>query len=302
MHCPNCQKTVGVIFVLYYISMYSLTPQLLANFPYSQYANPQSIQRGREYHKRGNVWNIELTGDNKAICFVEGHSGEYEVTIEVNKKGELLFDCDCSYADEGNFCKHMVAAALELSEYLKDEEDFNEDGEDEDEYDEDNIIPACPPTPGGNWQNKLKETLASVPRRSSTSPNLSRYVAVILLTRSQMGYYGYGSAASPSYHYSLEPLIIKSNEWYGLAGGEKKSPQEINEFLETNKKWIKAGERMFQQVNPAGCLNLNQEAVSFLNSNLKRNAHVWHRHQQCVHVPVHACQTGSACFPRQFLP
>jgi non-specific serine/threonine protein kinase len=237
-----------------------ISPQLLDNFPYSQYADAQSIQRGRAYYKDGRVWNVELVTDQQAVCLVQGDSNEYEVTIEVNKKsGELAFDCDCPYA-EAHFCKHMIAAALELSEYLKDEDDFDYD---EDDDDEDNIIPASP-APSENWQNKLKETLALTPRKSS-SLNLSRYVSVILLTRSQMGYYGYGSTARPSYYYSIEPLIIKSNEWYGLAGEEKKSPQEINAFLETNKKWIKASERMFQHTNPLGCLNLDPDAASLVN-------------------------------------
>jgi len=42
---------------------------------------------------------------------VEGDSGEYTVEIEIDKKsGELTFECDCYFADEGNFCKHMFAA------------------------------------------------------------------------------------------------------------------------------------------------------------------------------------------------
>ncbi|MBK8784856.1 MAG: hypothetical protein IPO22_24410 [Anaerolineales bacterium] len=119
---------------------------------------------------------------------------------------------------------------------------------------EDNDAPAFPFAPsatGGNWQSQLKETLASSPRKST--PNLSRYVALVIMERSRMGSYGFGNAYRATYSYSLIPFIIKANEWHGLAGDEKKSPQEIHAFLETNKKWIKAGERLFQQVNPAGC-------------------------------------------------
>jgi non-specific serine/threonine protein kinase len=239
--------------------MHSLTPQLLETFPYSQYADPGSIQRGRAYYKDGRVWSVELVTDNEAICLIEGNSNEYTVKIEVDQEsGSLTFDCDCPYADEGNFCKHMVAAGLELSEYLKEDDEYDEDEE------EDNIVSPSPSAPSGNWQNKLKETLALAPRKSNP-PNLTRYVAVLLMERARMGMYGYGSDYRSNYSYSLTPFIIKSNEWYSLAGGEKKSPQEINEFLETNKAWIKKGERLFQQANPAGCLNLNPDAVSFLN-------------------------------------
>ena len=96
-----------------------LTSQLLDKFPYSRYADPKTIQRGHAYYKDGRVWDITLTGNNRrAICMVDGDSGEYSVEIEVDQKsGELYFECDCPYAEE-HFCKHMVAAALELSDFL----------------------------------------------------------------------------------------------------------------------------------------------------------------------------------------
>ncbi|HTY62034.1 MAG TPA: SNF2-related protein [Acidobacteriota bacterium] len=236
-----------------------ITTELLKNFPFSRYADPGSIQRGREYYRRGNVWNVELVDENKAHCSVEGQSGEYTVEIEVSEKtGELLFDCDCPYADEGNFCKHMVAAALKLNAYLEEEQDESHD----EEYQDETV--STPPPSSQNWQKKLSETLALAPRRS-TSPNLMHYAAVVLLTRSQMGYYGYGSTNHSSYYYSLEPLMLKAGDWNLLAGSEKKSPQEINEFLEADKKWIKAADRMFQRLNPAGCLNLSPDSVSFMN-------------------------------------
>lgn len=245
--------------MFYTLRMPSLTPELIAKFPFSHYADPGSIQRGRAYYKNGRVFDISLFGSNRAVCQVDGDSGEYTVEIEVNKKtGELIFECDCPFADEGNFCKHMVAAALELKDYLEEEEEFydEEDGED--------FIPVPPPS-SRNWEKKLGETLALAQRRS-TSPNLTRYVAVVLLTRSRMGYFGYGSAYRNNYYYSLEPLILKASDWAPLANDWKKSPQEINGLLESDKKWIKAADRMFHQVNPAGCLNLNPNSASFLNA------------------------------------
>ena len=84
--------------------MSSLTPDLITNFPFSQYADPGSLQRGRAYYKDGRVFDVSLVGNNKAICTVDGDSGEYTVEIEISKKtGELLFECDCPFADEGNF-------------------------------------------------------------------------------------------------------------------------------------------------------------------------------------------------------
>ena len=238
--------------------MASLTSKLLDSYPYSRYADPRTIQRGHAYHKDERVWDITLSRhDTRAICRVDGDLGEYTVEIEVDQKsGELNFDCDCPYAED-HFCKHMVAAALELSEYLK--EDGNEFAEDDEE-----IIPMFPARSSGNWQSKLNETLARVPRRLSSS-NPLRYIALVVMTRSQYGYSSYGNPYWNAYFYALQPFIIKESEWDLIGGGLLKSPHEINDFLQTNKKWMKVAERQHQQVNPAGCMNLSSEAVSFLN-------------------------------------
>src|SRR6266498_903185 len=239
--------------------MVQLTSNLLDSYPYSRYADPKTVQRGHAYYEDERVWDISLSRNNsKAICRVDGNSGEYTVEIEVDQKsGQLYFECDCPYA-ENNFCKHMVAAALELSEYLKDEEDdFDEEFEAE-------IIPAPRPQTSRNWQNKLNETLAQVPHRAPSS-NYVRYVALIVMTRSRFGYYGYGNPYQSSSSYSLEPFIIEATEWNLLGGSSLQTPQEIQNFLNTNKKWIKAGERVDQQMNPGGCINLTPDAASFLN-------------------------------------
>ncbi|MCC6986291.1 MAG: hypothetical protein IT309_07680, partial [Anaerolineales bacterium] len=90
-----------------------LTSQLLDAFPYSRYATAQTIQRGRAYYKDGRAWDVSMISDQKATCLVDGDTGEYTVEIKIDKKsGELDFECECYYADEGNFCKHMVAAAM----------------------------------------------------------------------------------------------------------------------------------------------------------------------------------------------
>jgi non-specific serine/threonine protein kinase len=189
---------------------------------------------------------------------VDGTSGEYIVGIEVDQKsGQLYFDCDCPFA-ENAFCKHMVAAALELSEFLKEEED------DFVEADRDEPTPFLPSQSSRNWQHRLDATLSLAPRHSSLG-GYTRYVALVILSRTRSAYYGRGTPLQSPYFYSLEPFIIRANEWNLLGGGLPKSPQEINDFLNTNKRWGKAGEQLHQQMNPAGCLNLSPEAASFVN-------------------------------------
>ncbi len=192
---------------------------------------------------------------------VDGDSGEYAVEIEVDQKsGELYFECDCPYAEE-HFCKHMVAAALELSDFLKED---GSDFDDEEEDEEEEFVPTQPSRSSGSWQNKLNETLAQVPQRAS-SGNVQRYIALVLLTRFQFGYSGYGNPYWASYSYSLEPFMIRQNEWNELGGSQLRSVQEINEFLGTNKKWLRSGERVRHQLSPAGCINLAPDAVAMLN-------------------------------------
>ncbi len=242
--------------------MHSLTAQLLDNFPYSKYADAQSIQRGHIYYKEGHVLDAILSRNNsRAVCEVEGQSAFYTVEIEVDQEsGRLGFDCDCPYAED-HFCKHMVAAALEVRAILKEEADFEEE-----EEEEVSIIPQNPP-PTGSWQNKLKETFSLIPRRASAPvSNYNRYVALVIMERSLQYGYVYGSANRVSYSYSLEPFMIKTNEWDLLQGDKlPATPQEINKLLDSTPKWIKAGNKMYQQVNPLGCLNLTHDAVAFLN-------------------------------------
>ena len=233
--------------------MQRLTSTFLDNYPYSHHATPQTIQRGRAYYKDGRVWNTELINDQKVVCLVDGDSGEYTVEIEIDKKsGELTFDCDCPYA-ETDFCKHMIAAALEVSEYLKEEEDYEED--DEEEFDA--------PAPKGDWKNKLTQTLALMPRQSSAGSQGKRYAIAIILERNRYNFYNYGSNTSHSY--SLEPFIIKESEWSPLQEVKEFNPERVNHLLETSKNWIKTEGQYYPSFNSKGCLNLTQEAFSFVS-------------------------------------
>jgi non-specific serine/threonine protein kinase len=236
--------------------MHRLTSQLLDNFPYSKYATAQTIQRGRAYQKDGRAWNVELVSDQKAVCMVDGDTGEYTVEIEIDKKsGELTFECDCFYADEGNFCKHMIAAAVEASNYLKEEE---EDGEEE-------LEPLAPKIkePTYDWKTKLMQSVALMPRQPTGGSQGKRYAIAIILERDQYRFYSY-SGNSP-YSYSLEPFVIKESEWQPLQEVNSFDPERVNHILETSKNWIKTEGQYYPSFSAKGCLNLTQEALSFVN-------------------------------------
>lgn len=232
--------------------MTTLTAQLLNAFPYSRYASARSIQRGQEYYEQGRVWDLELIGMQKAICSVEGDTDEYTVEIEVNQNGELTFDCDCPYAAEGNFCKHIIAAALELKDYLE--------AEAKDEFEEEAADSAPQTRPGQDWRTKLNETLASLPRKSASGNRPIRYAAAVVLARSRYGY-TYGGY---QYGYSLMPLIVRENDWSPLQQLEGFDREGVNRLLETDIRWIAASNIYTQPLNPKGCLNLDAEGVAFL--------------------------------------
>lgn len=239
--------------------MHRLTSQLLDNFPYSKYASAQTIQRGRAYYKDGRAWDVSIHSDQKAVCLVDGDTGEYTVEVKIDKKsGELDFECECYYADEGNFCKHMVAAAMELSEYLRDEE------EDEDEDEEEFGPPISKiKEPIGDWKEKIMQSVALMPHQSAGGSQGKRYAIVIILERDRYHFYNYGG--NSPYSYSLEPFVIKESEWQPLQEVSGFDPERVNHILETSKNWIKTDGQYYPSFSPKGCLNLTQEALSFVN-------------------------------------
>ncbi len=85
---------------------------------------PVSIQaRGRRYCAEGRV-HIETCGEGRATARVEGNSSvPYIVKITLDQRNStrrILVSCTCPYARDwpGEFCKHHVAAILELANHL----------------------------------------------------------------------------------------------------------------------------------------------------------------------------------------
>jgi hypothetical protein len=158
----------------------------------------------------------------------------------------------------------MIAAALEVSEYLKEEQD-------EEEFDE--------PTPArrtredaDEWKNKLNQTLALMPRPSSGGSPGKRYAIAVILERERYNFYNYGGH-SP-YSYSLQPFVIKETEWQPFQEINGFDPERVNHLLDTSKNWIKTEGHFYSSFNSKGCLNLDQEAFSFI-SLLFRITHIY---------------------------
>lgn len=229
--------------------MTKLTSSLLGNFPYGRYADNATIVRGRNYFNNGRVVDIELHGDCEAICSVSGDSADYIVFIMVDEdSGRLSFECDCPYA-ENHFCKHMVAAGMELSDYLRSKEVS--------EQEEDRKADAGTSGLSRNqaWGKKLEYIFQQLPRVTTSGGNYQRYAAFLLMEKS--GYYY-------SVGYSFTPYIVKAKNWQILEEILPAGSETINDLLEKNCEWVKYCEELYGRINPEGCVNLPPDAVNLM--------------------------------------
>jgi non-specific serine/threonine protein kinase len=253
--------------------MKPITRQLLQKFPYNQQAGPDVVQRGRAYYQAGRVSEVEQVDAGTVICQVQGNTGDYEVEVRADgSKLGLHFECNCPHAEGGHFCKHMVAAALEVTDYLE------ADGYDDELEPEVARMPPlrpAPPTPPSKpgtqaspkWRNQLNQVLGAPPyRRAGTKT--ARFVGLVILER--LEYYGYQysySGNTPSNDtYTLTPYVFSAAAWPALPAAEDPpSAAAINAQLGANRKWMGLGQVLTHKANPAEFLNLNAEAVEFLN-------------------------------------
>lgn len=78
-------------------------------------AGPGAYERGHDYYRQGYVGDIEIRG-NRIVAMV---SGTHLYRVELLHDGAGLDgSCDCPASDDIVFCKHCVATALELRDYL----------------------------------------------------------------------------------------------------------------------------------------------------------------------------------------
>jgi non-specific serine/threonine protein kinase len=234
-----------------------LTAQGLRNNRVIRQVHPNILQRGRDYYNKGRVIEVDLLDDNTAVCQVSGNTGSYEVEIESESRDGLTFDCNCPYAADGNICKHMVAAALELADYL------------EANSVEKPIARPAPNTPVGQpkraWQNKLDMMLGPEPRRPSAYKP-SRTIGVVILERADYYGYSYGTPGPGNAAYMLTPFAIPVQEWSALPGAAPNADREaIHKQLETDRQWIRMGREISTGFDPAAFLNLDRQAVGFLH-------------------------------------
>lgn len=239
--------------------MNTLTASLLANFPYLRFADAGSYQRGRQYYQENRVFEIHLAEDDRsAVCYVEGDSGTYEVNVKIDHASDdLEFFCDCPYG-ENHFCKHMVAAGLELRDYLEhNRPTLEEQALENFKKNEPESVLTPPPPAATAWRAQLNTVFQRIPRGASAKPRLRMYAAVLLLTHEEYYYQSY---------YAFTPYIIKSANWSPLENFTQDDAQAVTDLLSQDLQWMAYGEEFSSQTNPNGCLNLDSEGFAILSA------------------------------------
>lgn len=80
---------------------------------------PRIMENGVDDYESGAVIDRKTTdGGYEAIVL---GSREYHVEIEINGEDISGMYCDCAYADDGSFCRHMAAALCEVTEQEEDQ-------------------------------------------------------------------------------------------------------------------------------------------------------------------------------------
>ena len=79
--------------------------------------NQTILDRGYDYYMEGRIIETFIEDESQYVFQVEG-SEDYEVVVEIDESGDILYStCDCPY-NLGPICKHEVAAYFELSDML----------------------------------------------------------------------------------------------------------------------------------------------------------------------------------------
>ena len=84
---------------------------------FKEYIDKTIFKRGYDYYTDGNILDTCNEGDNTYTFEVQG-SEDYQVVVQLDDNGEIIYsECNCPY-DFGPICKHEVAAYFELAESI----------------------------------------------------------------------------------------------------------------------------------------------------------------------------------------
>jgi non-specific serine/threonine protein kinase len=207
----------------------SLTEEALNYNRIQRAAGSKIFDRGLMYYHQKRV-SVESVDEDYASCLVRGSNRDYEVAIEC-EGNSLYFSCDCPYAEGGVICKHEVAAALALRDYLRTH---------------------IPP----NWRNQLTRMVQGTQSGTRTTPQ------PYLLLFSLHGIYEYGNTSWKLTPYML-PIRAIPEEAQPLVG--TLTTARLGELILSISDLSMALKTPYNSLNPSSCLNATRQVVSVAN-------------------------------------
>jgi non-specific serine/threonine protein kinase len=200
----------------------------------------ESFRRGRVYFKEGRVTIVAFSGES-ATCSVRGHSGTYTVTLEAGKGNRLEYSCTCPHAARGYLCKHVVASAMALWEYIGPLEQ--------------------------HWDYRLMRLVNSLPPKESLTPSTPDPYLLIYGLQLGMG------------RVSLSPYTALASHW-AEAPSEPLDVESFNRYLDSHRSWQEIARPVTMSLDPYNCLNLPPEAVQTCNLLLKQSKSYYYRYDE----------------------
>lgn len=89
---------------------------LLSDAALRQLSGPAVFARGQTYAASGAIETLEdaepAPGEQVALAAVVQGTQPYQVRVWIDEENDLDGECDCPHAQDGNFCKHLVALCL----------------------------------------------------------------------------------------------------------------------------------------------------------------------------------------------
>ncbi len=210
--------------------MPDINPSALSRDRLKNAAGQMVFDRGEAYFQWGRVKIDEVTSQ-RAICFVQGnHLYEVEITIDQNY---LYLRCECPYATKGVVCKHEVAAALAVGDYLRK-----------------NLPP--------HWSEQLNQALQA-PKAGNQRGGPRPYLLFFSLQNNANSYYE---------SWNFKPYMIPTQN---LPESLKTDPQAA--FEKSEEEILESASMArtpFNTLNPKGCVNCGIESVVLANMMIER--------------------------------
>ncbi len=195
-----------------------------------EFAGSSIFTRGSAYFRADRV-EVKYADDQEAECLVRGTS-YYTVTLWLHDGNDLGATCSCPYAENGWFCKHMVAAGLAVADYLA----FYTDA---------------------LWRPRLDILIKGLQSKPRKRPN---------------PYWLFLSLQRQSYGWKLLPYHLWINQVpAGVLPEEAAELESQLPELVKHNQWILEKIKNGSSYQRDGCLNAVDEAIAFANLLIQQN-------------------------------